>query len=85
MARLTVTVKTKAGRREVKAAGTDLIVSVTAPPAEGKANEMCIKLVADWLGVPKSSLNIVSGHHHKEKVIDIAGLSQVELTDKLKG
>jgi uncharacterized protein len=82
-AHIQVTVKPKSSRREVKVAGNCLIVAVTAPPAEGKANEMVIELVADWLGVPKSRLALVSGLHHKEKVIAVEGVTEQKLAKKL--
>jgi uncharacterized protein len=82
-ARIKITVKPKSSRREVKVASDGLVVAVTAPAAEGKANEMVIELVADWLGVPKSRLALVSGAHHKEKVIEVAGVAQAAITARL--
>ena len=83
-ARIKITVKPKSSRREVKATGDGLLVAVTVPPAEGKANEMCLALVADWLGVPKSNLTLLSGIHHKEKIIGVAGVNQEEIDRKLQ-
>jgi uncharacterized protein len=82
-ARVKVTVKPKSSRREEKAVGGNPRVSVTVPPIEGKANEMCLALVADWLKVPKSGLSLLSGEHHKEKLIGIAGMQQEELARRL--
>jgi uncharacterized protein (TIGR00251 family) len=41
--------------------GDALKVKLIAPPVEGKANKACIELLAEALGVPKSSLAIISG------------------------
>ncbi|MCP1662839.1 MAG: DUF167 domain-containing protein [Methanocalculus sp. MSAO_Arc1] len=48
-------------------------ISVTAPPAGGRANAMVISLVADVLGIPRSMVRIVSGHQARRKTIGITG------------
>jgi len=82
-ARLTITVKPHSSRNALEVAGGSLIVRVTAPPVEGKANEMCLSLIADWLGVPKSRLTIISGARQRQKIVGVAGLSQAEINRKL--
>ncbi len=78
-AQLKVTVIPKSSRREVEAAGDHLVVRVTVPPEGGKANEMCLALVADWLGVAKSRLSLLRGAKSRHKVIVVAGLAQEDL------
>jgi uncharacterized protein (TIGR00251 family) len=46
-----------------------LKVKLTAPPVNNAANRMCIKFLAKALGVPKSSLEIVSGHTSRNKQV----------------
>lgn len=46
-------------------------IRVTAVPEKGKANEAVIKLLADYLSVPKSSLNIIGGKSARIKLIEI--------------
>ncbi len=46
-----------------------LKVKLTAPPVNNAANRMSIKFLAKALGVPKSSLEIVSGHHSRNKQV----------------
>ena len=46
-----------------------LKVKLTAPPVNNAANLMCIKFLAKALGVPKSSLAIVSGHTSRNKQV----------------
>lgn len=53
------------GSRHVKA-------RVRAVPEDGKANEALIALLAKTLGVPKSSVRIVSGASARLKRIEIA-------------
>ncbi|MEW5766438.1 MAG: DUF167 domain-containing protein [bacterium] len=56
-----------------------LRVKVTPPPSEGEANEAVIKLLAKSLGISKSSIMIVSGHHSRIKEIQIKGITDEEL------
>ena len=49
--------------------GDALKIKLTAPPVEGAANKMCITFLAQHLGLPKSSLEIVSGHTGRTKLI----------------
>ena len=46
-----------------------LKIKLSAPPVEGAANKMCIKYLAKCLEVPKSSLEIISGHTSRTKKI----------------
>ena len=46
-----------------------LKVKLTAPPVNNAANRMSIKFLAKALGVPKSSLAIVSGHTSRNKQV----------------
>lgn len=50
---------------------TALKIMLTAPPADGAANQQCIELLAKTLGVPKSAIDIVSGHTARTKRIRI--------------
>ena len=49
--------------------GDALKIKLTAPPVEGAANKMCITFLAQYLGLSKSSLEIVSGHTGRTKLI----------------
>jgi uncharacterized protein YggU (UPF0235/DUF167 family) len=51
----------------------ELVVAVAAPPEDGKANAAIGKCVAQWLGLPKRSISLTSGHTHRQKhwTIDI--------------
>ena len=59
--------------------GDALKLSLTAPPAAGKANEACIEFFAELLKVPRSSVTIAAGQTSRNKVIRIAGLSAEEV------
>ena len=53
--------------------GRALKVKVTAPPVDGKANEATEKLFARWLRVPRGTVEIVSGHSSRHKLIRVSG------------
>lgn len=49
----------------------DYKIWVTAPPVDGGANNMLIKVLAEHFNVPKSCLTIVGGKSAKTKIIEI--------------
>jgi uncharacterized protein len=56
-----------------------LLVRVTAPPVDGKANEAVLKLVAKRLGVPVSRISVVRGESSRDKLIEVEGIGDAEL------
>jgi uncharacterized protein (TIGR00251 family) len=60
-----------------------LIVRVTAPPIDGRANDAALRLVAKQLRLPKTSVRIVRGHRSRDKVIEIEGVEPAALREKL--
>jgi uncharacterized protein (TIGR00251 family) len=48
-------------------------VKITAPPVEGKANEGLIRLLAKQWGIPASQIEIVRGHHSRDKTLKVSG------------
>jgi uncharacterized protein len=44
-----------------------LKIKLTSPPVDGAANKMCIQYLAKCLQVPKSAIEIVSGHKSRTK------------------
>jgi uncharacterized protein len=63
--------------------GDALKLSLTAPPADGKANQACIEFLAKLLKVPRSSVTIAAGQTNRNKVICVAGLSAEEVRRRL--
>lgn len=59
--------------------GDALKIKITAPPVEGRANDECIRFLAELLNVKKNRIAIVSGHTSKNKRISVAGLTAGKL------
>jgi len=53
--------------------GTVLRVSVTAPPAEGRANHALLQLLAKEWELPRRDLAILGGQKSRNKLVHIAG------------
>jgi len=51
--------------------GDALKVKITAPPVDGAANAMCVKFFSKFLGVSKSSIEIVSGQTGRNKRVRV--------------
>ena len=49
--------------------GDALKIKLTAPPVDNAANRMSIAFLSKALGVPKSSLEIISGHTGRNKQV----------------
>ena len=65
--------------------GDGIRVQVAAPPEKGKANQAVIALLAEALGVPAASIELVSGHAQPRKVFRISSLDPQALQAKLAG
>lgn len=85
MALLHIRVQPKASRNEIASSSEDgaLRVRVTAPPEGGKANTVVLKLLAKHLKLAPSALEIVRGQSSRNKTIEIAELTDVELRQRL--
>jgi uncharacterized protein (TIGR00251 family) len=58
-------------------------VRVTAPPAEGKANEALIRCLAKEFDIPPSQVEIIKGLHSREKILKLSGLQNSNLINKV--
>ena len=69
-----VRVQPRAARNSIgKVVDARLRIRTTAPPADGKANAAVTRLLARYLGVPPSRLELVRGHTHRDKCFLIRG------------
>ncbi len=63
--------------------GEALKIRVRAPPEAGKANAAVIALLSEFLDVPARHLHISAGHASQNKVVEVQGVSDLELISKL--
>ena len=70
--KITVRVKPNARKNEVKKVDANsYLVSVTAPPVDGRANASMIELLARHFGKAKSRVEILKGTAGREKLVEI--------------
>lgn len=70
--RISITVKANARKNGVILRDNgELLVLVTAPPVEGKANKKVIEQLALFLKKPKSAITIISGRTGRFKVVEV--------------
>jgi uncharacterized protein len=79
-AELRVRVQPRAGADEIAGSRAGaVLVRVTAPPAEGRANDAVRRLVARRLRVGVSRVSIVRGERGRDKVLRVQGISQEQI------
>lgn len=72
--RVRIRVRPNATRTEVGGVRNDaLLVAVSAPAVDGRANEAVIAALAEALGVRRRQITLVSGLRSRDKVVEIAG------------
>ena len=62
-----------------------LVVRVTAPPVDGKANAALCALVAEAAGVAPSRVQVVRGHTGRDKVVRVEGAEEAAVRAALQG
>lgn len=55
--------------------GDAMKLRLAAPPVDGKANKALLAYLADFCGLPKSKVELVSGHTSRAKRVRLSGLS----------
>jgi len=83
MAKIGVKIRPNGKRNEVSTLDP-LVIRISAPPTEGKANEALIRYLSDILDIPQSAIQIVHGANIKQKILEITGLSLVDISARLK-
>ena len=61
-----------------------LRVRVAAPPVDGQANQVLLRLIAEAVGCPPSRVAIVAGATSRLKRVVIMGLTQEEAEHRLR-
>ncbi|TMK97147.1 MAG: DUF167 domain-containing protein [Actinobacteria bacterium] len=60
-----------------------LLVRVTAPPVDGRANAALREMIAKHLGIAAGRVSVVHGLTSRQKVVQVEGLSARELARAL--
>ena len=58
-------------------------VRVAAPAEAGRANAAVVRLLADTLALPRTSVTLVSGHSGRDKIVELAGLEPGDVERRL--
>jgi len=86
MARVTVKVHPCARRSSITGRfGEAYKLDLAAPPVDGKANEECVRFLAELARWPRARVRIVTGLTGRLKVVEVEGMAQEELERLLTG
>jgi len=81
---LAVRVIPRAGRETLDGwRGGALVVRLTAPPVEDRANEALLSFLARTAGVPRRRVNLVAGARGRDKIVRFEGVDLAELLRRL--
>jgi len=84
--RISVRLTPRGGRDAIDGWDGDVLrARVSAPAAEGRANEALVRLLARALGVAPSSVQLVSGRQSRVKILSIEGVSDDAARVRLAG
>lgn len=82
--RLAVKVKPRSSPQGIMGVHDDqLVVRITAPAVDGKANSALVAFFAKLLGIKKTKVLLVSGEKSRTKVLELSGISLDEARSKL--
>ena len=56
-----------------------MVVRVTAPPVDGKANDALCRLIAKKAGVAPSKVTVLRGHTGRDKTLRVDGVDRAAL------
>lgn len=74
----------RASRDEIAGLQGDAVrVRVTAPPADGEANDAVVALLSQSLRVPRSAVTLRRGQSGRRKLVRIEGLDAAEVRRRL--
>jgi uncharacterized protein len=60
-------------------------LDLKARPVDGKANEECIRFLAELMVVPRSAVRIVQGAAGRMKMVEIDGVEMTEIDRRIAG
>jgi uncharacterized protein len=88
---VTLAVRAQPGAKKTAISGiygegqnAQLKIAVHAPPLEGRANVALVEFLAETFGLPKRSVEIVSGELSRSKVFLLRGVTAARVTAVLE-
>jgi uncharacterized protein len=63
--------------------GGAILIRLAAPPVDGAANDALVAFLADTLRVPRRDVTIVSGEKSRDKRVQIVGLDESAVRERL--
>ena len=85
MGDLSVRLQPRARRNEIVGErGGAIVIRVTAPPVDGKANDAVCRLLARTAGVPPKTAELVRGAASRDKVVRLPGLNPAVAAVRLR-
>lgn len=78
----TLAVRVRPGAKKNDIAGIHagaVKISLTAPPVDGRANELLIEFLAELLGIPRARISLLTGGTSRMKRLRITGKSAAEV------
>jgi uncharacterized protein (TIGR00251 family) len=80
MSELRIRLQPRARRNEIVGEREGaVLIRVTAPPVDGKANDALCRLVAKKAGVAPSRVTVLKGHTARDKTLDVDGVDIASL------
>ena len=87
---VTLAVRAQPGAKKTAISGvygqgaeTQLKIAVQAPPVEGRANTALVAFLADFFGIPRSRVELVSGELSRSKVFLLRGVTLAQAEARL--
>jgi uncharacterized protein (TIGR00251 family) len=65
--------------------GEAIVIRVTAPPVDGKANAALCAFIAKKLKISPTRVDLVRGQTSRDKVVHVEGVTQADLRAALLG
>ena len=82
--RLRLRVSPGARTKSINRHGDGWKVRVAAVPERGKANDALIEFLAQRLELPQESIELVSGHSSRDKIVELTGIERAEAERRLE-
>ena len=82
--RLRLRVSPGARTKSIDRHGDGWKIRVAAVPERGRANEAVIEFLAQRLELPEASIELVSGHSSRDKIVELTGIERAEAERRLE-